>query len=188
MQLLPGRDRAGRRVFIHIAHNSTKLEYIDCTVKSRLRILYYLQICLADDVETQQKGSVAITWYHNLSMFDDFSTRIKVYNRIADCLPVRSGAAHICISGELEGNYTVSNGDSSVSSSLTATTKSSPSRSGTPSNIIISMIALSLDAKLRSKLRIHIGAHFIVILSSPISRSPQFFILVSLFFQALTFM
>ena len=52
-QLLPSRDRAGRRILIHIAYNSTN----EFTAKSRLRIAYYTQMALADDIETQRKGT-----------------------------------------------------------------------------------------------------------------------------------
>ena len=53
MQLFPSRDRAGRRILIHIDYNTTN----KLTVKSRLRIGYYTQMALADDIETQRKGT-----------------------------------------------------------------------------------------------------------------------------------
>jgi len=159
--ILPGRDRAGRRVVFHITYNYTN----EFTAKQRLRISFYVQMRLADDIETQRKGSVLITWYHNVNMFDDFSIRTQVYQRLAACSAIRPGAIHICIAKELEGTYTVvgnggdsSSGSSTTTTTTTTTTKISPSPfSGTPVNIIKSMIALSLGAKYRSKIRIHTG-------------------------------
>ena len=53
-QILPGRDRAGRRISVHIAFNSKN----PLTAESRLRIFYYMQMSLTDDIETQRKGYV----------------------------------------------------------------------------------------------------------------------------------
>jgi len=98
-----------------------------------------------------------------------------VYSTSANCLPVRTGAIHICIPEELEDThymtipgFTANNNrgsdDSSSENSSSVTSNNSSgslpqSRSnGTPANIIKSMFALSIGGKLRSKLRIHTGS------------------------------
>ena len=97
-----------------------------------------------------------------------------MYATSANCLPVRTGAIHICIPEELEDThyltipgFTANNNrgsdDSSSENSSSVTNNNSSgslpqSRSnGTPANIIKSMFALSIGGKLRSKLRIHTG-------------------------------
>jgi len=154
LQLLPGRDRAGRRVVIHIACNHTN----ELTAKSRIRMVCYVMLRLADDIETQRKGATSILWYQNISMFDDFSIKRKVLSALSTCLPFRLGALHICIPEEFEvNNYVNTPTLSSDDSSDSSTTKISSLRSVVPANVIKSMIALSIGTKGRSKLRIHTG-------------------------------
>ena len=99
-------------------------------------------------------SAVIILWYHNVNMFADFSTRSKVHTSAAkDCLPVRTGAIHICIPKESESIFNRAN--SSSNRSILA--NSSPSQSATPANIIKSMIVLSIGAILLPKLRFHTG-------------------------------
>ena len=99
-----------------------------------------------------------------------------MYSTSANCLPVRTGAIHICIPEELEdthyltiprftANINRGSDDSSSENSSSVTNNNSSgslpqSRSnGTPANIIKSMFALSIGGKLRSKLRIHTGKY-----------------------------
>jgi len=136
VQILPGRDRAGRRIWtcIGVSFNSHKY-----TVKSRICVAMYMHMSLADDIETQQKGFVMVTWWQNVNFLDDFSKRCQVYSAISNCLPVRNGATHTCIAEELDdNNHSLDN--------------------SSPSTIIKSMLALSIDQKLRSKMRFHTGS------------------------------
>jgi len=156
MQILPGRDRANRRVVIHIARNTTK-EY---TVKSRLRISLYRQMSWQDDIESQHKGFVFITYYHNIKFFNDLSTRSQVMKKQSKALPFRMGAIHICIPQEFEDNTYMNIPDFSNSDdgSDSVATNSSSSRSATPANVIKTIIALSIGTKGRSLLRFHTGS------------------------------
>ena len=158
-QLLPGRDRAGRRIVMYIGFNSTN-EY---TAKSRNRIAFYFQMSYADDIETQRKGLVMITWYHNVNLFEDFTSRSKCHSAISNCGLVRTGALHVCIPEELEDNKMMNvptlisyddNSDSTVTTTMSL-------RSATPANVIKSMITLSISAKNRAKTRIHTGPSFV---------------------------
>ena len=86
-----------------------------------------------------------------MNIFDDFSIRGKCHKKSANCLPIRSGAIHICIREELEDtNYLLKRSGNNQDSSAT---------NGTPANIIKSMFALTIGGKLRSKLRIHTGTY-----------------------------
>ena len=134
------------------------------TVKSRLRIAIYMQMALADDIETQRRGCVGISWWQNVNIFDDFSKSAKVYSVISKCVLVRLGAHHTCIVDELDDN------DYSSSDNV------SPQSRGTPSTFIKSMMALSIGQKLRSKLRFHTGKSFISLLCCSL-----FFILILFF-------
>ena len=161
LQILPGRDRAGRRSFIFIYMGYDEIEY---TVQQRLRISFYIQMSLANDIEAQRKGCVGITWYHNVNIFDDFSVKSKVLKTNAACSPVRTGAVHICLNEEIGGIYNgVNSGGDSISSGSSSSTSStptptnSPSGSGTANYIIKSMIGFAVGAKNRNKIRVHTG-------------------------------
>ena len=108
---------------------------------------------LVQDLETQRRGFIVIQWFHNINIFDDFSTRGKVHSTLKDCIPFRIGALHICIPEQEELK------DSNLSKSST------PSHSTTPTNIIKSMFALAIGAELRPKLRIHTGKFNLAIFS-----------------------
>lgn len=92
-QILPGRDRAGRRIYINFADD----RFIPENVRIRIPV-YFLMKMLWTDVETQRRGIVAVMWMHNLSKMDfhDFVLKGKTQNRCLACLPVRIGAGHYC--------------------------------------------------------------------------------------------
>lgn len=79
-------------------------------------------------------------WYHNLNIVPNSSTRSKVF-KSEKCFPVRVGATHICIEQESEDSYI------SMPTMISGRSLDRPS--------IITNIALSISAKLRSKLRTH---------------------------------
>jgi hypothetical protein len=142
-QVLPGRDRAGRRILGNLAFDAPK-EY---GVLSRLRVSFYVIMSVLEDVETQRKGAVAISWWHNVSV-DDFIIRKKVHERI-NCVPMRLGAYHCCIPSEVN------------SSQYSKKTKSSGSSGGVSSgmaNVIKAMAVLSVGSELRPHLRFHTGS------------------------------
>ena len=57
LQLLPGRDRAGRS----ICFTSPRGNHIGSTM-NKLRVVYYIHMLALDDVETQKKGFVGIVY------------------------------------------------------------------------------------------------------------------------------
>ena len=118
---------------------------------------------------------VVVGWYQNFDIFNNFKARRKVHSTVSNCALVRTGALHICIPEELkDNNYMNLPAFSNVASSdsTRSLSKSSSSRSETPANIIKSMIALSVGAKIRSKLRIHTGklncVYYSLFFSSPL--------------------
>ena len=89
------RDRAGRRIYVHFAK-----DYSEChTIQWRLRVAAYLLMnMVANDVECQKKGLVAVMWMHNLTKQDihDFIKRGYCQARHLAALPVKIGAGHYC--------------------------------------------------------------------------------------------
>jgi len=141
-QVLPGRDRAGRRILGNFAFDAPK----EFGVLSRLRVSAYIVMSFLEDVETQQKGVVGISWWHNVSV-DDFIIRKKVHERV-NCVPMRLGAFHCCIPSEVRSGRVgkkVKDSDSSggVSSGM--------------AHVIRAMAILSVGPNVRPYLRFHTG-------------------------------
>lgn len=124
-QGLPGRDRAGRRILGNFAFDAPK----EFGVLSRLRVSIYVVMTFLEDVETQRKGAVAISWWHNVSV-DDFIIRKQVHARV-NCVPMRLGAFHCCIPSEV--------------------------KSGRIGKKIKAMAVLSVGSAVRPHLRFHTG-------------------------------
>ena len=139
-QVLPGRDRSGRRIFTHIAFNSTN-EY---STQSRLRIFIYCLLSLLEDVETQKKGVVAIFWHQNVSILDDIFTRRQANSRI-HCFPLRCGATHFCVI------------PSSATDNSSATTIAKAAIMEKSAKVLKTLYALVLSANHRSRFRFHTG-------------------------------
>jgi hypothetical protein len=141
-QVLPGRDRAGRRILGNLAFDAPK----EFGVLSRLRVSLYIIMSCLEDVETQRKGAVGISWWHNVSV-DDFIIRKKVHEKV-NCFPLRLGAYHCCIPSEVRsgrvGKTTKGRGSSGgVSSGMT--------------HVIKGMAVLSVGPEIRPHLRFHTG-------------------------------
>jgi len=95
IQILPGRDRLGRRIGGNFACK------IDATIKSDSRLkssMYVLWKLVRSDIEVQRKGLVGIFWLHNLS-FNDIRTRSYAHKKAIPALPLRFGAIHNCLPG-----------------------------------------------------------------------------------------
>ena len=89
----PGRDRAGRRIYMHLGDNSQP------SIRSRLRVCAYCIVTmLSHDVDSQRRGIVAVMWMHNVTNMDvaDFVRRGKTQSRHLASIPVRIGAGHYC--------------------------------------------------------------------------------------------
>jgi len=142
-QVLPGRDRAGRRILGNLAFDAPK----EFGVLSRLRTSIYVVLSILEDVETQQKGAIGISWWHNVSV-DDFIIRKKVHERV-NCVPLRLGAYHCCIPSEVKSGRVAkknkdNNGSGGVSTGM--------------AQVIKAMAVLGMSSKLRPHLRFHTGS------------------------------
>lgn len=94
LQLLPFRDRSGRRIVAGV--DGLAIQYDS---KLRYKMLYYLLWTAADDVETQLKGIVVIIWpvsdiTQHLHNKDDM---MKLQKKILKGSPVRVCAFHFCV-------------------------------------------------------------------------------------------
>ena len=108
-QILPGRDRAGRRIYSIFAFDDSKSNSIVLPIKTRLRIaIYSVMSLLEGDVETQRRGIVIIFMMHNIIRMDvtDFIFRGKAHGRGEAALPMRIGALHYCFPSEDSGGAT----------------------------------------------------------------------------------
>mmetsp|Transcript_3739 Transcript_3739/g.9787 ORF Transcript_3739/g.9787 Transcript_3739/m.9787 type:complete len:768 (-) Transcript_3739:404-2707(-) len=142
-QVLPGRDRAGRRILGNFAFDAPE----EFDVRSRLRLSLYCVLAFIEDVETQQKGAVTMSWWHNVSV-DDFLIRKKVHERV-DAIPMRMGAYHLCIpsenkSGRVGKKAKAGSGGEGVSSGI--------------AHLIKTMAVISIGSELRPHLRFHTGS------------------------------
>lgn len=143
-QVLPGRDRAGRRILANLAFDSPK----EFGVLPRLRVSMYIIMSFLRDVETQRKGAVGISWWHNVSV-DDFIIRKKVHERI-NCIPLRLGAYHCCIPSEVESvkvDKKNKDDDEGISSGMTQFAKAT----------VVMSVVMSIGSQLRPHLRFHTG-------------------------------
>jgi hypothetical protein len=149
-QVLPGRDRSGRRIYCHVGFTSTD-EY---NVQSRSRIAIYCLLSLLEDEETQKKGMVAIFWHQNISILDDIFTRKQTNSRI-HCIPMRVGAFHFCVIPK--PSVALSNIVSGGANNSNATTIAKVAIMEKSVKVLKTIFALAYSAKLRPRLRFHTG-------------------------------
>ena len=91
--LFPGRDRAGRRIYIHFAGK------YNLSDRSRERIPFYiLSHMLRNDIESQRRGIVCVMWFHNVRslIVADLLARGRAQDRLVQSIPIRFGAGHFC--------------------------------------------------------------------------------------------
>jgi len=102
MQILPFRDRSGRRITICIpgAGSLKEKASIDQTKVRDLqvKIFIYLSVVLGKDVDTQRRGIVFITWFDAMleSTVDHDVSRIREGMRSHRYSMIRASAVHIC--------------------------------------------------------------------------------------------
>jgi len=139
-QILPGRDRAGRRIVINLAYDNPE----GFGFLSRLRVGAYVLMSMLDDIETQRKGIVAISWWCNINV-DDFIIRGKVHNRM-HYIPMRVGAMHCCIPSQIKSNR------------FGKKAKTSGDFASRMSKIINAMLVFSIGSNVRPRFRLHTGS------------------------------
>jgi len=141
MQVLQGRDRAGRRILGNFADDNSKL-----TVENRLRLSLYCAMAVLDDVETQKKGAVGVTMWHNVSI-DDFQGRGQCHKRLSNSTPIRLSAIHLCLPHDNTSATTDSN-----AKNLRRTANPKLLR------LLKAMFVVSIGAEFRPHLRVHVGS------------------------------
>mmetsp|Transcript_24060 Transcript_24060/g.52722 ORF Transcript_24060/g.52722 Transcript_24060/m.52722 type:complete len:624 (+) Transcript_24060:66-1937(+) len=100
-QLLPFRDRAGRRVFVCLADIGFSLD-----TRVRLKIVFYLLSKAAADIDTQRNGAILVimpTSFASLPPSEDGSEHARVAQtnvigcfQLMNAMPTRVTAYHMC--------------------------------------------------------------------------------------------
>lgn len=91
-QVLPSRDRAGRRIFVHFHHE--KLDRIPDQNMMRM-FIYYVMSCLYGDAETQRRGIVFLFWWHNYRIrIEKMFAKVDMSEKLSRSIPFRAGAMH----------------------------------------------------------------------------------------------
>lgn len=93
-QLLPFRDRSGRRILVIFADE--ELEQMAPGIRAKF-IFYLSTVATRDDVETQRKGLVVIIWF-SASYSDCYRSRIRQspLQDYGSWICVRVSALHVC--------------------------------------------------------------------------------------------
>lgn len=96
-QLLPYRDRSGRRIYALVGGLG-----VDVVLVTRVKILLYTVLAASEDVETQRKGITTIIWPGPKTPSRDTASNLKVdrimfLKRVFECLPVRTCSLHFGI-------------------------------------------------------------------------------------------
>eukprot|EP00537_Pseudo-nitzschia_pungens_P002987 CAMPEP_0172371686 /NCGR_PEP_ID=MMETSP1060-20121228/44339_1 /TAXON_ID=37318 /ORGANISM="Pseudo-nitzschia pungens, Strain cf. cingulata" /LENGTH=557 /DNA_ID=CAMNT_0013097405 /DNA_START=86 /DNA_END=1759 /DNA_ORIENTATION=+ len=95
-QLLPYRDRSGRRVYACVGGLGLEVPLL-----TRVKILVYIILAASEDLETQRKGLISIIWPGtNIPSGDNTSNlkfdRIMFMKRVYENLPLRMCSIHFC--------------------------------------------------------------------------------------------
>ncbi|KAG7373473.1 hypothetical protein IV203_034197 [Nitzschia inconspicua] len=100
-QILPGRDRVGRRI-IGIFDDFGA----DRSLVAKFRVALYIMMVASDDEDTQKKGCVSIFFQNNptVRVFNDPEERL-VFQRLFDTIPLRTSAFHICLPDDSSNKY-----------------------------------------------------------------------------------
>jgi len=99
-QLLPYRDRGGRRILCIVTNNTNNN---GIPSKTRLKVLMYLWVVASEDIETQRKGLIIL----NLSgpkitdgdcnpEQQSIHSRVIAHTKVAYAVPMRVAAIHLC--------------------------------------------------------------------------------------------
>eukprot|EP00536_Pseudo-nitzschia_multiseries_P016455 jgi/Psemu1/221401/e_gw1.1120.3.1 len=89
-QFLPFRDRSGRRILVTFP--GKELETIPPRVKSKITL--YLAWTAGDNVDTQQKGLVALVWFDR--SFEVSNNPSKLHHKFHEVTTVRATSIHLC--------------------------------------------------------------------------------------------
>lgn len=112
----------------------------------QLRLSLYCAMAVLDDVETQKKGAVGVTMWHNVSI-DYFQGRGQCHKRLSDSTPIRLSAVHLCLPHDNTSATTDSN-----AKNLRRTANPELLR------LLKAMFVVSIGAEFRPHLRVHVGS------------------------------
>mmetsp|Transcript_9639 Transcript_9639/g.19346 ORF Transcript_9639/g.19346 Transcript_9639/m.19346 type:complete len:474 (-) Transcript_9639:60-1481(-) len=133
LQLLPGRDRSGRRVFAHFMNDVVDpTQPNELYMENRVRIgLYFGLKMVKYDVDAQRSGVVMICWMHDLRI-NDLKARSYVHKQLKQAIPFRINVVHC--------HVPLSGSDQQFANTGKA------------------MFLLAISSRLRKRVRIHIGS------------------------------
>jgi len=102
---------------------------------------------VAEDIETQKKGAVMISMWHNMSI-DDIKQRGQTHAKMRDAFPIRISAIHFCLPYETSFFMNDSNGSK----------KRRYNNNPQFLQLLKAMFIMSIGAELRPHLRVHVGS------------------------------
>jgi len=96
LQLLPFRDRSGRRVLTGVASLGIRFD-----PQMWYKIVLYLLVIAGDDVESQQKGIIFLIWPNpdiakSLKLRYPINSGGRLVQMVLQCAPIRIAACHFC--------------------------------------------------------------------------------------------
>lgn len=142
IQFLPVRDKSGRRINFQMGDFAPEE-----SVTTRMRCVFYIMQCLAEDEESQKLGTVAILYMRNMDLKDPIQSvwsetaNRKEVLRLLGVMPIRISALHLCVPQ-------LSTTEGSLSESSSA---------GTIFRWIKALLLLAIGPEGRKRLRLHIG-------------------------------
>ncbi|KAG7374793.1 hypothetical protein IV203_013888 [Nitzschia inconspicua] len=90
-QLLPYRDRSGRRIFAAVGNFA-----VDFPLEARMKVVLYIMWAASDDIETQRRGILVIIWPNpDLVIIPDYNLHVAG-RKCVDGYPLRGCALHMC--------------------------------------------------------------------------------------------
>ena len=93
MQILPFRDRAGRRVVANLG----SFGGFDFSMETKERVGAYVNFAIiSEDVTTQRKGTVALGLLTEEAIGSTQITKYSDFQRFSEAMPMRVSASHTC--------------------------------------------------------------------------------------------
>jgi len=97
IQLLPYRDRSGRRILASVGGFG-----IHAALVTRVKILIYIMLAASEDLETQRQGITSVIWPGTKLPQGDTVNNIKLdriffMKRVYENIPLRTAAQHYCM-------------------------------------------------------------------------------------------
>ena len=102
MQILPFRDRCGRRVVANLGSYGG----FDFSMETKERVGAYLNFAiLSEDVTTQRKGAVSLGLLTEEAMASILTADYGNFQRFMECQPIRFSGYHTCLPDEFKYRF-----------------------------------------------------------------------------------